>query len=353
VQQRLLEFAGFVSTRMLHYNESHRAYTYERLPSNMNRIFFVTVCAVCIVSCGKTDLPEPADFSNTAPLSSGNRDSFELKTLPFDERPNLERDSAWAYQVMEPIDSDSIEMFVWEGDNYYHPVFMCQRSHGFLTHYVRTGDEQLLMRAEKYMQKLMSLCHEELGAMFAPYTFTFGVHNDRSLTLEQPWYSGMAQGEMLTVLSRLYEFTGKEEYLTFADKLLGSFMIAPSESDNWVVRLDSADYYWIEEYPHPKHPGMTLNGFITSMCGVWEYYTISGNETARHICEMSLTTLKRYIPEHLEAEERSYYCLGHKRIANDHYHRLHATQMHDLHRMTGDSFFLEMAGQFESRTASE
>ena len=40
-----------------------------------------------------------------------------------------------------------------------------------------------------------------------PHYFEFNVHADTSIHLPTPWFSGMAQGEVLMVLIRLFEFT--------------------------------------------------------------------------------------------------------------------------------------------------
>ncbi|MCK4222617.1 MAG: hypothetical protein KAX25_07045 [Dehalococcoidia bacterium] len=275
-----------------------------------------------------------------------------LVKLPFYQRPNSVARPEQASDYREPLDADSIELFIYRADTIYHPVSLSQRCHIFISTYVATEDLIYLSRAEKYIRKLVSLCHQEDGALYAPYKMLYRVHSDTANTLNPPWYSGMAQGEMLSVLSKLYTFTGNEEYREYAHQIFAAFLrLRDNSVEPWVVRLDQEGFYWIEEYPHDVNPGMTLNGFVTAVFGVYEYYLATGDPKAILVYDLSLTTLKHYLPRYVRNGENSYYCLGHLSPANDGYHQLHIRQMEELHRISGDPFFEIMAETFRSSTA--
>ncbi|MDH3892100.1 MAG: D-glucuronyl C5-epimerase family protein [candidate division Zixibacteria bacterium] len=257
-------------------------------------------------------------------------------------------DTARARRFIEPMDADSIELFHYRGADYYHPVNLSQTCHVLLATFVRTGEDIYLARAERYMQKLMSLCHEADGASWAPYEMLYAVHSYSANRLDPPWYSGMAQCEIRTVQSRLYELTGNTEYLDSARKLFRALLVLQGTGDRWVARIDTTGYYWIEEYPLDDRPAQTLNGFVTALFGVYEYYLASHDPQALEVWELALTTLKAYLPDFHRNGQSSLYCLGHRHEANPGYHKLHISQMRDLHRLTGDSFFLMMAEVFES-----
>jgi hypothetical protein len=162
----------------------------------------------------------------------------------------------------------------------------------------------------------------------------------------------MAQGEFLMVLMRLYEFTGNKDYLMYGHQVFHSFLLLQSDFEDWVVRLDSAGYYWMEEYPHETRPGMTLNGYVYALFGIYEYRRFVDDPRAELIYDLSLTTLKHYLPYYRQPGKSSLYCLGHKARAGS-YHAQHIKQMNVLYAATGDPFFEIMALAFEADSNGE
>jgi len=272
----------------------------------------------------------------------------ELAVLPFEKLPNAtflpESVDAWH----EPLDADSVEMFAYRGGEYYHPVNMAQRAQEFIAAYRSTGARGYLDRAEKYIEKLLVEADRVDGAIVYPYEFNFAVHHDPANLLPAPWYSGMAQGEVLRTLVRLYEVTGDSTYLACADSTFWAFFALKDHYEPWVGRIDSAGYYWIEEYPHDSRPGMTLNGFIYAVYGVYDYYRVTSNPDAKLVWDLSLTTLKHYLPNYRRVGQTSYYCLGHLYPATEAYHALHTQMMGYLEQMNGDALFNRMREAFEA-----
>jgi hypothetical protein len=283
-------------------------------------------------------VPAPESVSHKA-----RRTSHGFVELPFDRLPNYRVDLKTARDYHEPLDADSIELMLYRGEVYYHPVFISHRCQRYISAYHHTGDSCFFRRAEKYARKLISLCIPVGDALYAPYPFPFSVHGDTSIAFSPPWFSGMAQGEFLSVLIRLYEISGDEVYLELAQRFFRSFLRLGSSARPWVVRLDSASYYWIEEYPHHVRPGQTLNGFIGAVYGLYDYYRVTKDPRAKLILDLALTTLKDYLPSFRRENQLSYYCLGHRAEANYGYHVLHVRMMRELARITGDPFWEDMA----------
>lgn len=296
------------------------------------------------LSCDRRENPITSD------LHEANRLPQQLVVIPIEQRPKMRVDTARAQRYNEPMDADSIEMYHYRGHDYYHPVNLSQTCHVLIATYVQTGDEQYLVRAERYMRKLMSECLDDGAILWAPYRMRYAVHSDSANTLVAPWFSGMAQGEMLTVLSRLYVLTDNTEYLDFAKKVFQAFLKLQRTNDRWVSRIDTAGYYWIEEYPLNDRPAQTLNGFVTAVFGIYEYYLVSQDPVALEVWELSLTTLKAYLPSFHRDGQFSLYCRGHNHEASPGYHSLHIRQLHELYDLTQDRFFLIMADGFESAT---
>lgn len=286
-------------------------------------------------------------LTTTDSLTGVHIDTHPVKILPLDGLPLPDIKISTADTVYSPFDEDSIEMTQYREGRYYHPVAMLHRCQTFIGRYLESKDVNYLQRAEKYIAKLLSLALEDREALFLPYMFRFSVHGDSSVTMEPPWVSGMAQGEFLTVLSRLYEITGNREYLESAGKVLRSILNVKDTLNFWVSHKDSTGYFWIEEYPHPKSPGHTLNGFIFAIIGVYDYYRVTRDAKARLVYNASLTTLKHYLLEFRRRGNTSLYCLGHHHPANQSYHRLHITQFRQLSAITGDPYYSAIADLFE------
>ena len=282
-------------------------------------------------------------------IQIANRDSFELIPLPYEKRPSSTPKQRFADEVKKPRDTDDIELFYYRDQVSYHPVFMSQRIREFLNMYMYNKDEKYLKRAEKYANKLIELAVVKNGSKYGINTFRYAVHTDSSITFERFFPSGMVQGEMLCVFSRLYGITGNDKYLNFANEIFPSFFKVKRNHDFWTVRIDENNYYWVEEYPHDIRPGMTLNGFNYALFGIYEYYLITGREEAKDIYDLMLTTLLQYLPQFLESEEKSYYCLGHKVTATDGYHVLHYQQLQEIHRITNNKRFLDYHNRFKER----
>ena len=87
-------------------------------------------------------------------------------------------------------------------------------------------------------------------------------------TLKKPWYSGLAQGQGLSVLLRAYQITKDEKYLNASKAVFKSLTIEVKEGG--VLYVDNNKDTWIEEYIvfPPTH---ILNGFIWALWGIYDY----------------------------------------------------------------------------------
>ncbi len=315
----------------------------------MKKTILISAFMIIILSmsnCADDPLFSPV-IDNQTSLENANREEFDFVELTFSSLPNSSSFPQSSDTYIAPLDQDSIELFDYANDLHYHPVNLSHRCFSFIGTYFHTQDQKYLQRAEKYASKLLSLCDTVGDRIYAPYTFSFNVHGNPNLHLEAPWYSGMAQGELLEVAIRLYELTGKEEYLQYSDKLFNSFLALKNENEIWTVRIDSLGYYWIEEYPHDLFPGQTLNGYIASLVGIYDYYRVTKKPEAKLIYDLSLTTLKHYFSDFRRENQTSFYCLGHYHLATEGYHNFHITLLGYLYNFTNDEFFLTMKNLFE------
>lgn len=146
-------------------------------------------------------------------------------------------DSLWFYQLDSPLDPDNeavtdsngIPIWHYEEDTYYHPVFIAQLILKNISSYKLSGNNVFLERARSYFDSYLQYAKITDHGIFFPYNFRFLLHGMSEEVMSPPWYSGMAQGQMLSVASRLYEITTDEEYLITGKRILSSFLNVENE----------------------------------------------------------------------------------------------------------------------------
>jgi len=243
-------------------------------------------------------------------------------------------------------DEDRVILNIRNGLPYYNPITLVNFGLAFLSNYIDTQLPRHLQIARNHADRLIAEANEFDGVYYFPYKFDFALHG-RSDEVDQmiaPWYSGLAQGRALGLFVRMYRTTGEERYLDAAHKTFGSLLRPRNENVPWVVEVDSAGFFWIEEYPATR-PNQVLNGFIYAMYGLHDYYTETRDENARLLLQASLTTVRHYLYDFRVTGDLSYYCLSHKTQIPT-YHRWHIDLIKNAFRMSGDPYFETAAQAF-------
>jgi len=76
--------------------------------------------------------------------------------------------------------------------------------------------------------------------------------------------------------------------------------------------------------------------------GLYEYWQLTRDRTARHLLEGALTTLKANVLRYRVPGGISYYCLRHRQ-QYEHYHFVHIKQLEMIALMSGDHYFADVA----------
>ena len=140
--------------------------------------------------------------------------------------------------------------------------------------------------------------------------------------------------------------TGSSQWRDAADHAFLAFLRPGPCSGPYVLDVDSAGYYWLQEWPWPgMQPDDTLNGHITSSYGLFEYYLLTGDPRAEALFRAATTTVMHYIPQFRRPGWVCCYCLCH-RSTNPNYHGMHIGQFLQLYEMTGDLRFARAADTF-------
>jgi len=317
--------------------------------NNIKYLFITLSVSVLLVisgiNCNRDDT-KGAEYSPIEFFDTCIAFDYDVQLLSFGHRPNAGYSLEHLYDTTLKYDRDGVILIDWEGRYYYHPVAMCHKAYTIIAAYHFEQDTAWLRLAEKYAHRLVREAMEYDGALYFPYHFDYRVHKRKDALLTAPWFSGMAQGEALGVMTRLFDETGDSVYLEFAHKTFKSMLRLKGEAEPWTSFVDERGCYWIEEYPtYP--PSMTLNGFITAIFGVYDYYQATKSDTAARVLKDCFNTVKNYIPLFRRPGKVSYYDLTFRHY-DAAYHRFHINQLRHLQRMSGDDFFGKWADSLEA-----
>ena len=183
------------------------------------------------------------------------------------------------------LDSRGIPMLDYQGSIglQYNPIAISQWGLGNYNLWYET-------KSKKYFEKFMlsanwlvdNLKKNKFGFKVWMHHFDFEYRD----TLKSPWYSGLAQGQGISLLVRAFKETNKTIYKNAAYDALEVFKV--SVDSGGVNYCDSDGNNWIEEYivTPPTH---ILNGF---MWGLWGEYMILVFFSMMKILEHVLMTIQ-------------------------------------------------------------
>ncbi len=170
-------------------------------------------------------------------------------------------------------------------------------------------------------------------------------------TLRAPWYSGLAQGQGVSLLLRAHAQTGNDKYRQAAEQAFVS-LTKPIALGGVLFQDEDKDgkdqHLWIEEYlvDPPTH---ILNGFMWALWGVFDFWLARADPAAKKIFDRGAETLLR----NLDRFDTGYWSLYEqsgtrlKMLASPFYHRLHVVQLRVMAQLTGDLRFANVADRWE------
>lgn len=252
----------------------------------------------------------------------------------------------------QPVDDHGVRAVAWEGfeEPIYHPVAMAMYALRAVESYRQTADPEYLRRAVATGDALLDGADEIAGAWWFPYPFDHALNGDREMTLTAPWYSGMAQGQVLSLVSRLWDVTGDVRWREAATRILASYRVDDAGDGPWFSHVVAGDL-WFEEYPDARGAvpaTQVVNGHIYSAWGLFDYLTlVSQDDRVLALWDGAVTTVRRQFAAFRLEGGISYYCAAQyckdTSWRPEPYHRGVAHQLDTLGLMTGDAEFLEQA----------
>lgn len=231
----------------------------------------------------------------------------------------------------------------------YNPIAIAQYGLGNYNLYKATGDELRFRKVLAVADWLgTNLERNRSGLWVWHHHFDW----DYRSPLNAPWYSGLAQGQGISLLVRAHTETGNGAYLAAAERAFQAFLKTIEQGG--VTYRDESGYLWFEEYivSPPTH---ILNGFIWAAWGVYDYFLATGDPSVKALFDEAVHTLAvnlhRYDTGFWSLYEQSGTRLP--MLASPFYHRLHIVQLQILHRLTGKDIFHQYAERWAGFSKSK
>jgi hypothetical protein len=296
----------------------------------------VVAASVILAAAVTPAIPAYASLDYQPQMTSvGNR--------PYDDWPLLPRHS------VGEVDSSGVAMHRVGGVLVDHPVRQAQYGLRLLNTYRLTHDSWFLTMAERQAQRLIDRKVVSRGAWWYPYPFSFVLGSGIGSTMVAPWYSGMAQGQALTLFLRLADATGDSGWDTAADHTFTALTLNYSAGEPWATWRDGSGELWLEEYPGltTARSGRVLNGHMFAIFGVWEYWRARHSAAAATIFSEALHTVQAYALTRVRnpAWASSYSLTGLQ--PTEKYHVIHIGQLLEMHVLTGNRVFANDAEVFQ------
>jgi heparosan-N-sulfate-glucuronate 5-epimerase len=249
-----------------------------------------------------------------------------------------------------PYDAAGIPLLDYHGKigAQYNPIAIAQWGLGNLNLYSQTQEPA---RRQKFVAASDWLCAHLEQNPNGVWVWNHYFDWEYRSPLKAPWYSGLAQGQGISLLLRAHSETGDAKYLKAAQLAFGAF--SKSTDQGGVTFTDDRGDLWIEEYivSPPTH---ILNGMIWATWGIYDYFLATREESARSLFSSVTQTLLRNLRRY-DLGFWSLYELSGTRLrmlASPFYHRLHIVQLRVMHRLTGEAAFAAYADNWENYARS-
>ncbi len=225
----------------------------------------------------------------------------------------------------------------------YNPIAIAQYGLGNYNFFVQEKSEE---RRRKFLAAaewlVANLAQNAQGVWVWNHHFDWEYRD----TLRAPWYSGLAQGQGISLLVRAHHATQDPKYDVAARRSFES--LTRSVDEGGALFQDERGDVWIEEYlvDPPTH---ILNGMIWALWGVHDYVLATQDPSAKDLFDRVVRTLERNLSKY-DAGFWSLYEQSGTRLrmmASPFYHRLHVVQLRIMHQLTGLGVFGDYADRWE------
>jgi hypothetical protein len=221
-----------------------------------------------------------------------------------------------------PIDKDGIPMSNYKSVGLqYNPTRVSSYGLAHWNRYILNSDEKSLNLFFKISNWFIDIAKKRNDCIVWEYNFDWG-------DLKKPWISAMAQGEVISLLSRAYYKTKEQKYI---DIVLKAIKVFTKDIDHGgVCSKINGNNLFFEEYPsqNPKHE---LNGFLYAVIGLTDLAKLCSSES---ILQNLIIECKKTLEECCKLWDLGYWSAydlsqinGVRNSATTSYHLLHIAQI--------------------------
>ncbi|MCU6480076.1 D-glucuronyl C5-epimerase family protein [Arthrobacter sp. A2-55] len=253
------------------------------------------------------------------------------------------------------IGPDDVLITKLHGDIVYHPVSSAWFMNQMISSYRVTREPKYLERTIATANYLVAnSVKDEDGTTWFPYLFR---HDVKDLRMGVPWYSGMAQGMMVSTFVNLFEVTHDTYWKDLATSTVKSFDSAKNQDNRWFTNIEQIDgrkFVYYEEYPalQDEHNAHVVNGHIYALYGLYDYYRMTGDKHARWLFDVGATSIRDSFGAYRNPGMPSWYAatyFGRKTWGAPGFYHIGVTaQLRTLGDITGDAQFMEQANLLEA-----
>ena len=241
----------------------------------------------------------------------------------------------------------------------YNPIAIAQWGLANYNRFCETNDEDRWLKALRAADWLTANLEQNAHGLWVWNHHFDWEYRD---TLKAPWYSGLAQGQGISLLLRVHghahseshshsdSHSDDEKYRRAAEK---AFVALTRPIANGGVLFEDLSEHneknlWIEEYL-VNPPTHIVNGFMWALWGVFDFWLALGDASAKQIFDRGVETLVRNLPRFDTGYWSLYEQSGTrlKMLASPFYHHLHIVQLRVMSMMTGDARLAAIADRWE------
>lgn len=248
---------------------------------------------------------------------------------------------SWEYESLDIDPEEWHRLYRFEDDVIYvnypdkgwqpNPVTSAQYALASYNYFLKKGGENHYSAFMKQADYLISKASIQGESAVWAFEFDYAPYD-----LKAGWISGLAQGQILSVLARRYAENPTPELKILMRQVIRPMMLDRQEGGLLVNTPEGG--FWIEEYPS-EVPSLVLNGFVFSIIGLGDYLRVVPEDVeVKKFYEQMLGSLKNSLDKYELDGWLAYDRIGMAPVS-ERYMYIQTRQMTQLHRLTHDEFY--------------
>ena len=227
----------------------------------------------------------------------------------------------------------------------YWPSYIAWYGLVQLGHYLRRGDEANLGAFLKQISWLEeNAVVRSDGAVVWPMNFDYP---NGAVLLKAPWISAYTQGLVISALVRAWRLTKRSQLLELLKNSAKVFELDVKDSG---VRVALDGHFLYTEIPGGPLPGI-LDGFMTSLIGLFDLYSETGDPVVGRLFEEGIAGLKYALPRWDYGRKWSWYgCRAY--LSPPAYHNLNCLLLEVLGRLSQEPGLADYARRWSPKQLS-